>query len=325
MPNNDDASVTVVLLACDRPVWTEKSLSSVLNQTYGSFRVILSDDSQSTETRTLAERLNDPRVSWVQGPRQGQLANLNSALRRVETPLALVLHDDDWWELNLLERLVPVMLNNPEVDVAFCATNYVDAEENPLASSTKFLRERRAKAGIHNGINVFSNPERRLQLLLVDHLVSPFLGAVFRMRTFQEPIPAGAGRLADYWMLIVLNREATTFYFDDSTSSTYRVHGNSSAAENKGYVHQKWCLDYLLTEPISERSRRALLCRMDVISYSQSLWSIRVGDYATARTLVRQIGPGVSILRRSMIRILCNRVGGTLIRRRQAMTDPRFR
>jgi glycosyltransferase involved in cell wall biosynthesis len=102
----------------------ESTLDSVLAQSVRGFELIVSDDRSTDGTFELLSRraARDPRITLIQPPRNlGMAANANFAARRARRPFLALLHHDDLYRPDLLEKWHGVMLRHPDVAFVFNA------------------------------------------------------------------------------------------------------------------------------------------------------------------------------------------------------------
>ena len=127
---NDD--ITVAITCFNYGVFLQECVSSVLQQAGGPPRVIVVDDG-STDAVTLAvlERL-PPEVELVRQQNAGVAAARNAALRRVNTPYALVLDADDMLAPKALEALRPPIEADHTLGFAYGQMRFFGAWEGLL-------------------------------------------------------------------------------------------------------------------------------------------------------------------------------------------------
>lgn len=90
--------ITTVIPTYRRPALLRRAIASVLNQTYGNFRVCVYDNASGDETPGVVEefRQRDPRVEYVcRAKNIGPFANFVDGANRVDTPFLSFLSDDD--------------------------------------------------------------------------------------------------------------------------------------------------------------------------------------------------------------------------------------
>lgn len=114
--------ISVCLLTYNHVALVESTLASILTQTIGGYEVIISDDCSTDGTwelvKTLAER--DPRLCAVRTPRNlGMPGNANFAASHSSRPYIALLHHDDLYREDLLEKWEGVMERHPDVGFVF--------------------------------------------------------------------------------------------------------------------------------------------------------------------------------------------------------------
>lgn len=116
------ADVAVCLLTFDHAALIESTLDSVLAQTLDGFQLIVSDDCSSDGTWQLVERRArvDRRITAVRTPKNlGMPGNANFAARHTSRPYLALLHHDDLYRPDLLEKWLGVLLRQPDVTFVF--------------------------------------------------------------------------------------------------------------------------------------------------------------------------------------------------------------
>jgi glycosyltransferase involved in cell wall biosynthesis len=101
-------------------------VGSVFSQNFQDFEVIVTDDSENDEVwEALFEWKDDQRLIYKRNTQNlGSPENWNAAMKLARSNLIKFLHHDDWFaESYSLERFVYVMEADPNIDLAFCASN----------------------------------------------------------------------------------------------------------------------------------------------------------------------------------------------------------
>ena len=133
--------LSVCLLTYDHAAIVESTLDSVLRQTLAGYELIISDDSSSDGTWEVVSRwaARHPRAVAMRTPRNlGMAGNANFALRRCARPYLALLHHDDLYRPDLLEKWLGVAGRHPDVGFVFNA--YADEHGRPIGD--RFARER---------------------------------------------------------------------------------------------------------------------------------------------------------------------------------------
>jgi GT2 family glycosyltransferase len=116
--------LTACLLTYNHVGIVGSTLDSVLEQTLAGFELIVSDDCSSDGTWELvSERAaRDRRIRAIRTPKNlGMPGNANFAARHSRRPLLALLHHDDLYRRDLLERWLAVSRRHPDVGFVFNA------------------------------------------------------------------------------------------------------------------------------------------------------------------------------------------------------------
>jgi len=106
---------TVLIPTYNRAHWLGGAIESVLSQTWTDFRLVVSDNASTDETReTVARYTGDQRVSYVRRDHNVDLnTHFNLCFDELDTEFAFVLPDDDRMAADLLEVTIPELDANP--------------------------------------------------------------------------------------------------------------------------------------------------------------------------------------------------------------------
>jgi GT2 family glycosyltransferase len=116
------ADIGVCLLTYDHAAIVESTLDSVLAQSLSGFELIVSDDGSRDGTWEIIRRraAADARIRAVRTPRNlGMAGNANFAARHTSRPFLALLHHDDLYRPDLLEKWLGVMRRQPDVTFVF--------------------------------------------------------------------------------------------------------------------------------------------------------------------------------------------------------------
>ena len=121
--------VDVGIPAHGRPRYVLEAIESVLAQTFSDWRLTVSEDGAEDAGigAAVAPYLEDRRVRHVRLGRQvGPAANMSELVRSGDAPYVALLHDDDRWEPEFLERRVAFMERHR--DCAYVFSGHVDID-----------------------------------------------------------------------------------------------------------------------------------------------------------------------------------------------------
>lgn len=119
------AKISVCLLTYNHVETIESTLRTILNQTITGYEIIVSDDCSNDGTwrRILQLAEEDVRIKPVRTPHNmGMPGNANFAVARSDRPFIALLHHDDLYRNDLLEKWAGVFDRHP--DAAFVFNSY---------------------------------------------------------------------------------------------------------------------------------------------------------------------------------------------------------
>jgi len=125
--------ISVCLLTYDHVAVIESTLRSILDQTITGYEVIVSDDCSTDGTweRILELAAEDVRIKPVRTPRNmGMPGNANFAVARSDRPYIALLHHDDLYRKDLLEKWAGILERHRDVSFVFNPYDVPDAEHH---------------------------------------------------------------------------------------------------------------------------------------------------------------------------------------------------
>lgn len=130
----DKPLVSIILQTYNRIDFLRKSLESAVNQTYDNIEIILGDNhsEDGTEEFCLEQAAKDSRIRYFRHSENiGMTANANFLCDRVNGEYTIFLNDDDWLDLDYVEKCVEFFDGKPEYSLVTPSTilypsNYID-------------------------------------------------------------------------------------------------------------------------------------------------------------------------------------------------------
>ncbi len=220
----NNANVDVGMPAYKRPDYIVEAIESVLAQTFESWTMTISEDGVASSTiyELVEPYLSDTRIRYVGRPeRQGQSANWNWLVRAGEAPYVALLHDDDRWAPEFLERRVAFFEAHPECGVVFSRTREIDESGRTIG---------------HRGYGFAEGvipPDDLLRKLVYRNAIGHPSSVVVR-RSAYEQAKAEFRKVIyedyDVWFRLALH---VPFGFLDVCDADYRVHLDSMTFEEQ--------------------------------------------------------------------------------------------
>jgi hypothetical protein len=137
------------------------------------------------------------------------------------------LHDDDIWEPRFLERTVPLLLANREVDIAFTDLWLIDSDGIRDLAMSADDGQRSGRAWLPAGHLALSIDEKIA--LTAGHWAGRMLvAAVLRRSAISElTYPDGLDDIFDLWMAYQLAKSDAGFFYVSEKLANYRVHAGT--------------------------------------------------------------------------------------------------
>ena len=108
---------SVIIPTYNRKKFLEKSVTSVLEQSYDNFELIIVDDGSRDETDLLMNRFTDSRISFIKQSHSGVSRARNTALHAAKSGFCAFLDSDDLWRKEKLEKAVQYIQKFPAISI----------------------------------------------------------------------------------------------------------------------------------------------------------------------------------------------------------------
>jgi glycosyltransferase involved in cell wall biosynthesis len=112
-----------------QPAFLAQSIECVLAQSMPSWRLTISENGPGSDyvRRVVEPYLSDERVRYVAtGSNLGGAGNSTSLLRGARAAYIALLHDDDLWAPDFLERRIAFLEGNPSCGLVFSCCDFID-------------------------------------------------------------------------------------------------------------------------------------------------------------------------------------------------------
>ena len=231
--------VTVILPAFERPATTRVAIASALGQRYEDFVLVVGDDSRSDAVEEVVRSFDDARIRYHRNATQlGAKGNWIDLLRRAETPFVASLNDDDEWTPELLERLVPPLLEHPEVVVSFGDFVLVDKDGRTLPELTAELSQRTRRDRIPRGV-VGRDRAEGVRLVAAWNAPQPAICAVLRADAVRDiEFPDEVTSIHDLWLSYQVVMRGGAFHYSPEQLARYRWH-EDSLTQTRGFSDEE--------------------------------------------------------------------------------------
>src|SRR4030042_1035391 len=112
---------SIAVTTFDRVDMLRQTLESILAQTFTDFEILVGNDNQNRQVCRDFPDLNDPRIHWIDHPKNlGFINNVNCLLELAEGLFFTSLGDDDVYFPRYLEIMHRAVTGYGSLNVAFC-------------------------------------------------------------------------------------------------------------------------------------------------------------------------------------------------------------
>lgn len=118
--------ISVIIPAYNTQKTIQKTIESVLNQTFADFELLVIDDGSQDATLEVVERISDRRLKVFSYLNAGVSATRNRGLAKATGEFITFLDADDLWTPDKLQAQFEALQDNPQAAVAYSWTDYID-------------------------------------------------------------------------------------------------------------------------------------------------------------------------------------------------------
>jgi glycosyltransferase involved in cell wall biosynthesis len=127
--------VSAIIPAYNEAATIERTISSVLNQTYSDLEVLVVDDGSTDETAVLVQRMAelDHRIKLLQKANGGLASARNHGIAHAQGEFIAPLDADDLWHPEKIKKQMAVMRDRGEhVGLVYCWSRAIDEQDRVL-------------------------------------------------------------------------------------------------------------------------------------------------------------------------------------------------
>lgn len=195
--SKDFPLVSVIIPTYNRMEYLRVALQSAVNQTYTNIEIIVSDNCSDQNPQSLVESFHDPRIRFYRNSENiGMFLNTMGAFKRARGTYVASLLDDDMWEPDFLEKMIPPLEQHANVAIAFC-DHYIMTETGAIDEvATHHCSTVNNRISLKEGLYFPFHREA-----LISGAISPAMAAVIRRDSIDwDSIPPEAGSLWDAYI-----------------------------------------------------------------------------------------------------------------------------
>lgn len=229
--SSQEPLVSVIIPTYNRPDYLKQAITSAVKQTYRNIEIIVSDNCSPESPETLVKSFGDSRIRFFRHTKNvGMFPNQMNAFKMAQGKYVASLHDDDMWNEDFLEKLVPPLEENPDAILAFCDQYVMDAQSKiDYAATEEYTRAYKRnclKQGIH----------QPFYEIAVVHKSVPTAAACLIRNEFVDwdSIPQEVGGMWDLYLAYLCSRSGHGAYYHPERLTRYRAHEQTDTNRSGG-------------------------------------------------------------------------------------------
>ncbi len=145
---------SIVIPLYNKANYIEKTIDSVLTQTFTDFDIIVVNDGSTDESLDKIKHFKDDRLRIINQKNAGVSSARNNGVKEAKYDYVAFLDADDWWDVHFLEEMKLLIENYPEAGIYGC--NYYYVKNGKYRLEDKGL-EKGFTAGYINYFKVYAN------------------------------------------------------------------------------------------------------------------------------------------------------------------------
>jgi len=241
------AEIQIYIATYNRPKTVLNSVNSVLTQTFKSFELIVSDNSENNETQVLLSNIKDERFKYIKREvSYTGIEHLNLILSEISAEYFMIFHDDDVMHPDMVEKLQSFL--NDNLDIIAVGANARKVRNGKFTNL--FLHSK-------NDI-LIKNPKELVIRYLIKNGIVPFPSYMYRLvvaKNIKLNLKKG-GKYCDVSFLMdVTNFGAIKFLSKPLMDYYYHSGQDSSANES---LQKATLINYIVKKAGIDRNSKLL-------------------------------------------------------------------
>src|SRR6266481_7201740 len=129
--------VSVIIPTHNRAEFLRSAITSVLNQTYQNFEIIVVDDASTDKTREIITSFDDQRIKYIRHEvNKGDAGSRNTGILNSSSDYLAFLDDDDQWLPEKLQTQMDLLINSAtDVGGVFTGTLRIDGATGKISET----------------------------------------------------------------------------------------------------------------------------------------------------------------------------------------------
>ena len=146
--------ISVVMSVYNQENYLEKSIESILNQTFTDFEFIIINDGSTDRSKDILESIDDPRLTYIDQTNSGLPFSLNKAIDQSNGSFIARMDSDDISHLDRLQKQFNYLSVNKEVDLVGSCIRVMNEKGEIIGSKSVPLESSVIQESINYACNV---------------------------------------------------------------------------------------------------------------------------------------------------------------------------
>lgn len=128
--NNPLVSICIPVYNAEKTI--EKTLHSIVNQSYNNLEIIVVDNLSTDNTQKIVEKFQDSRIRSIQNGVHFDVGedNWNTCFQHARGEYLALFHSDDIYDPNFVEKEIACFNKHPEIGAVFTSAIFIDENDN---------------------------------------------------------------------------------------------------------------------------------------------------------------------------------------------------
>ena len=213
--------VSIVLPLYNKESSIQKTVTSVLNQTYSQYELLIVDDGSTDGSLGTVEKIKTNNIRIITQLNNGVSSARNLGMKHANYDLIAFIDGDDFWENSYLEQMIRLIEDYP--DAGFYGSNFFRVEEN----HTKKVKTNFLKDGFRGYVDNYFSKASDAFLFQSSSIIINRL-KIGKNVNFDERIKIGED--IDFWLRVAYQ---TRIAFLNLPLSNYNLNGPNSAVKKE--------------------------------------------------------------------------------------------
>lgn len=225
--------VSVIIPTYNRPEYLKQAIASAVKQTYQNLEIIVCDNCSYLNPQPIVDSFGDERIRfWRNSQNLGMVTNIINGYKMAQGKYVASLHDDDIWEKDFLEKLVPPLEANPNLALAFCDHSIINSDSKIDDALTQECSRIWKRADLKEGVY-----QPFYEIGIVNMSVASAIAAVIRKDVVDwNTIPAEVGGSYDLYINYLCSRSGLGAYYHPGKLARYRQHEQSDTLTDNPHI-----------------------------------------------------------------------------------------